>query len=146
MEQFLRELVPETFAKCFDDVAVYRWADHIQSDVLDMTVALMYLLQARLAVLGATPAEADEEDLVPLLSALAPVFDVDSPFHNKHRADPLPARAAKVPYELEWAQPQPEVDSAFTVRRCNPNEGPTWPCRRAAGRPGSPQRAHGGGA
>jgi hypothetical protein len=146
VEQFLRELVPETFAKCYDDVAVYRWADHIQCDVLEMTVALMQLLQARLTVLGATPAEADEEDLVPLLSALAPVFDPDSPFHNKHRVDPLPARAAKEVCLYTWAQPQPEVDSAFTVRRCNPNEGPTWPCRRAAGRPGSPQRDSGGGA
>ena len=138
MEQFLRELVPDTFCKCFEDHAVFRWTDNIQNDVLEMAVALMTLLNGRLAVVGAAPADADEEDLVPLLSALAPVFDPDSPFHVKHRLDALPARAAKMEFAEAFAQPQPEVDEALTVCAATLTRAQT---KLAAGAPAPPDRA-----
>ena len=133
----MRELVPDTFSKCFDDHAVYRWGDNIQLDILEMGLELMVLVVARLGVVGDAPADGDEEDLVPLLSALAPVFDADLPFHAKHRLSPLPLRATKVQVEEGYALPQPEVDGAFTVRAPTLTRART---KLAAGAPAQPDR------
>ena len=133
----MRELVPDTFSKCFDDHAVYRWPDNIQVDILEMGLELMVLVVARVRAVGAAPADGDEEDLVPLLSALAPVFDADLPFHAKHRLSALPSRAFKVKAEAGYALPQPEVDGAFTVRAPTLTRART---KVAAGAPALPDR------
>ena len=137
VEQFMRELVPETFVKCYDDHAVYRWQDNIQLDILEMGLELMELVTARLALVGGASAEADEADLVPLLSSLAPMFDADLPFHAKHRLSALPLRAAKVEVDTGFAVPQPEVDDAITVRAPTLTRART---KLAAGAPAPPDR------
>ena len=133
----MRELVPETFTKCYDDHAVYRWQENIQADILEMGLELMVLVTARLGLVGAGTAEGDEEDLVPLLSSLAPVFDADLPFHAKHRLSPLPLRANKVRADEGYAVPQPEVDDAITVRAPTLTRART---KLAAGAPAPPDR------
>jgi hypothetical protein len=119
-EQLIREVVPETFGKCLEDGALFRWGDNIQADILDMVCGLLDLLHARLRNLGPSP-EADEADLVPMLSSLAPALDPCANFHVKHRTDALPPRARNEPFGDEWAEARPDVED-LAVRARNPKK------------------------
>jgi hypothetical protein len=122
---------------------VYRWGDNIQADILDMVCALLDLLHARLRSLGPSP-EADEEDLVPMLSSLATALDPSVSFHVKHRMDALPSRARGEPYGVAYAEARPEVElmsvrlhtdttlKKLSARALLPGSALAW--RAAAGR------------
>ncbi len=116
MEEFLREHLPETFTKCLEEGAMHGWGPHIHADILDACVALMSALRARLGSLG-PGAEADELDLVPMLATAAAALDWTMPYHQKHKAEPLPQRVAAQQAD-EW--PESRVADEPVLVRHNP--------------------------
>jgi hypothetical protein len=112
VRRLTREAVPSTFEKCLNDHALNGWKDNIQSDILEATQALIDLLTTRLRLhlaqlsAGAMSLADDQEaedDLLPLLSAVALAFKPKSVFHEHNQDKDLPQKIAEHP--TEWAVP-----------------------------------------
>lgn len=119
IRRLMREAVPSAFEKCLDDQNLFKWNDDIQLNIFDAVTRLVDLLVVKLSHLKEEECDVDmEEDMLPLLKALALAFDKTSCFHEHHMRDPSPAGTE---VDHSFAQPilvlLPEGDRMGTDRQ-----------------------------
>jgi hypothetical protein len=92
VQRLIREGVPSAFEKCLDDQALYKWGEDIQLNILDAVLRLVDLVAVKLTLSkeqGSDDLEI-EDDLHPLLRAVAIAVDKTSCFNDRHSTDPTP--------------------------------------------------------
>uniref|UniRef100_A0A061RL24 Ubiquitin carboxyl-terminal hydrolase 9/24 n=2 Tax=Tetraselmis sp. GSL018 TaxID=582737 RepID=A0A061RL24_9CHLO len=101
IRRLIRECIPSAFEKCLDDQALYKWSEEIQHNIFGAITSLIDLVVAKLVMLNQEKARGEvspetEDDMVPLLRALALAFDKTCCFHEKHVQD------AQMPLDDAW--------------------------------------------